>query len=130
MKKEIILGTSYAWSTIRLFHRPSNPAYYIVDWRIYIFWDFTKSPNLFFDTTKQFKVKFGDFIKFQWPSQNIWTLKKFLDSTACKTVELEKFKCDLMPVLTLLCSKLILKNFYIPYIFVSAYIQNRVNSRF
>ena len=32
--KKIILGTSDAWSTIRLSHRPSNPAYYIVNWRI------------------------------------------------------------------------------------------------
>ena len=32
--KKIILGTSDSWSTIRLSHRPSNPAQYIVDWRI------------------------------------------------------------------------------------------------
>ena len=32
--KKIILGTSDAWSTIRLSHRPSDPAYYIVNWRI------------------------------------------------------------------------------------------------
>ena len=32
--KKIILGTSDAWSTIHLSHRPSNPAYYISDWRI------------------------------------------------------------------------------------------------
>ena len=35
--KKIILGTSDAWSTIRLSHRPSDPAYYIVNWRISIF---------------------------------------------------------------------------------------------
>ena len=29
-----ILGTSDAWSTSRLSHRPSKPAYYIVDCRI------------------------------------------------------------------------------------------------
>ena len=29
-----ILGTSDAWSTSRLSHRPSEPAYYIVDCRI------------------------------------------------------------------------------------------------
>ena len=29
-----MLGTSDAWSTIRLSHRPSEPAYYIVDCRI------------------------------------------------------------------------------------------------
>ena len=34
MKKKIILGTSDAWSMIRLSHRPSDPAYYIVNWRI------------------------------------------------------------------------------------------------
>ena len=34
--KKIILGTSDAWSTIRLSHRPSDPAYYIVNWRIFI----------------------------------------------------------------------------------------------
>ena len=33
MKKKIILGTSDAWSKSRLSHRPSKPAYYIVDWR-------------------------------------------------------------------------------------------------
>ena len=32
--KKIILGTSDAWSTICLSHRPSDPAYYIVNWRI------------------------------------------------------------------------------------------------
>ena len=29
--KKIILGTSDAWSMKRLFHQPSNPAYYIED---------------------------------------------------------------------------------------------------
>ena len=29
-----ILWTSDSWSMSRLFHRPSNPAYYIEDWRI------------------------------------------------------------------------------------------------
>ena len=33
--KKIILGTSDAWSAIRLSHRPSDPAYYIVSWRIF-----------------------------------------------------------------------------------------------
>ena len=33
--KKIILGTSDAWSTSHLSHQPSEPAYYIVDWRIY-----------------------------------------------------------------------------------------------
>ena len=33
-KKKKILGTSDAWSTIRLSHRPSNPAYCIENWRI------------------------------------------------------------------------------------------------
>ena len=32
MKK--ILGSSDAWSMKRLFHQPSEPAYYILDWRI------------------------------------------------------------------------------------------------
>ena len=32
--KKRVLGTSDAWSTIRLSHCPSNPPYYIVDWRI------------------------------------------------------------------------------------------------
>ena len=32
--KKIILGTSDTWSTMRLSHRPSNPVYYIVNWRI------------------------------------------------------------------------------------------------
>ena len=27
-------GTSYAWATKRLSHQPSEPAYYILDWRI------------------------------------------------------------------------------------------------
>ena len=38
--KKIILGTSDAWSTIRLSHHPSDPAYYIVNWRIsnWILW--------------------------------------------------------------------------------------------
>ena len=31
MQKKIILGTSDDWSTIRLFHRPSDPAYHIVN---------------------------------------------------------------------------------------------------
>ena len=30
-----MLETSDSWSTIRLFHCPSNPAYYIVNWRIF-----------------------------------------------------------------------------------------------
>ena len=34
-EKKIILGTSDAWSTSRLSHWPSKPAYYIVDWRIF-----------------------------------------------------------------------------------------------
>ena len=33
-EKKIILGTSDAWSTSRLSHRPSELAYYIVDWQI------------------------------------------------------------------------------------------------
>ena len=32
--KKIILGTTDAWLTTRLSHRPNNPAYYIVNWRI------------------------------------------------------------------------------------------------
>ena len=36
-EKKIILGTSDAWSTSRLSHRPSKLAYYIVDWRISIY---------------------------------------------------------------------------------------------
>ena len=32
--KKIILGSSDAWSTIHLAHRPSEPAYYIIKWRI------------------------------------------------------------------------------------------------
>ena len=32
--KEMILGTSDAWSTIHLSHRPGKAAYYIEDWRI------------------------------------------------------------------------------------------------
>ena len=32
--KNIILETSHSCSTIRSSHRPSNPAWYIVDWRI------------------------------------------------------------------------------------------------
>ena len=32
--KKIMLGTSDAWLTIRLSQRSSNPAYYIVNWRI------------------------------------------------------------------------------------------------
>ena len=34
--KKILLGTSDAWSPIHLSPRPSNPAYYIVNWRIFI----------------------------------------------------------------------------------------------
>jgi hypothetical protein len=30
----MILGSSDAWLTIRLFHRPSKPVYHIVNWRI------------------------------------------------------------------------------------------------
>jgi hypothetical protein len=33
-EKKIILGTSDAWLTIHLSHRPSDPPYYIRDWRI------------------------------------------------------------------------------------------------
>ena len=33
-KKYVILGTSDAWSTSHLSHRPNEPAYHIVDWRI------------------------------------------------------------------------------------------------
>ena len=33
-EKEIVLGTSDTWSTSRLSHRPSAPAYYNVDCRI------------------------------------------------------------------------------------------------
>ena len=33
-EKKIILGTSDAWSTIHLSHRPSDLPYYIVNWRI------------------------------------------------------------------------------------------------
>ena len=32
---KIILGTSDAWSMIRLSHHPSDPAYYVVNWRIF-----------------------------------------------------------------------------------------------
>ena len=34
MKNKIILGTSDTWTTSGLSHRPSEPAYYIVDCRI------------------------------------------------------------------------------------------------
>ena len=33
--KKIMLGTSDAWSMRRSFHRPSDPAYYIEDCRIF-----------------------------------------------------------------------------------------------
>ena len=33
--KKIILGTSDTWSMSRLSHWPSDPTYYIVDWRIF-----------------------------------------------------------------------------------------------
>ena len=33
--KKIILGTSDTWLAIRLSHRPSNPEYYFVNWRIF-----------------------------------------------------------------------------------------------
>ena len=33
--KKIMLGTSDAWSTIRLSHRPNDPTYYIVNWQIF-----------------------------------------------------------------------------------------------
>ena len=36
----------YAWSTSRLSHRPSEPAYYIVDCRILNSWDCTNLKNL------------------------------------------------------------------------------------
>ena len=36
--KKIVLGTSDAWSKIRLSHRPSEPVYYIVNWRIFKSW--------------------------------------------------------------------------------------------
>ena len=35
-EKKIMLGTSDAWSMSLLSLRPSEPAYYIVDWRIFI----------------------------------------------------------------------------------------------
>ena len=43
MKKKI-LETSAAWSTSRLSHRPSKPAYYIVDCQIFnqIYCDFSQ----------------------------------------------------------------------------------------
>ena len=37
--KNIILGTSDTWSIIRLSHRQSDPAYYIVNWQILILHD-------------------------------------------------------------------------------------------
>ena len=37
--KEIILGTSDAWSMRQLSQRPSNPAYYIEDCRIFELFD-------------------------------------------------------------------------------------------
>jgi hypothetical protein len=40
---KIILGTSDTWSTSLLSHRPSKPAYYTVDWRIYCAFDFKNS---------------------------------------------------------------------------------------
>ena len=39
MKKKIILGTSDTWSMTRLSHRPSEPAYYIEDFRISTYMD-------------------------------------------------------------------------------------------
>ena len=35
-EKRIILGTSHTWSASHLYHRPREPVYYIVDWRILI----------------------------------------------------------------------------------------------
>ena len=29
-----------------------------------------------FDATRRFQIKFGDFVIFQWPTQNIWTLSR------------------------------------------------------
>ena len=41
-----ILGTSDAWSTSPLSHRPSKPAYYIVDWRIFS-WNYRATMTVF-----------------------------------------------------------------------------------
>ena len=53
--KKVILGTSDAWLTIRLSHRPSDPLYYIVNWRILIL---TISPSFC--------------MKLIWISRNAW----------------------------------------------------------
>ena len=36
-EEKIILGTSDTWLTSHLSHQPSEPAYYIVDWKIFTF---------------------------------------------------------------------------------------------
>ena len=70
IKKIILLGTSYAWSMIRLSLRPSNVAYHIVNWRILVVSKDTSfleckqnnyTPNLipWFDTSVTLEKKKG-----------------------------------------------------------------------
>ena len=72
--KNIILGTSDSWLTIRLYHCPSNPAYYIVDWRIfaeaclctmcvYLVWNFSAIPTL---NPTAHSNRFENYLPFGW----------------------------------------------------------------
>ena len=44
-EKKVILGASDAWLMSCLSHRPSNPAYYIEDWRIFEVCSFSSYAN-------------------------------------------------------------------------------------
>ena len=67
-KKNVILGTSDAWLTSRLSHRPSEPAYYVVDCRIL---NYVRLANI---TMAIYKVP----IKHYWCNSRKAVLKEFV----------------------------------------------------
>ena len=64
--KKIILGTSDAWSTIHLAHRPSDPAYYIVNWLISGFQNNFVSRNLHHSRQRQVQEEATCKMKLPW----------------------------------------------------------------
>ena len=91
-EKKIILGTSDAWSTIRLSHRPSNPAYYIVNWRI--LWRELTSNRWWFWCESRILFWYTSYITLYYMSQHLRKLEWCSTRKNCCGTHSELLKND------------------------------------
>ena len=85
-------GTSYAWATKRLSHQPSEPAYYILDWRISCLAEACLMPrqNSFRDPSLNFE---GPILKAQ-PFRGCDGFVLFVSSLQSSMLDLRNYFCS------------------------------------